>query len=31
VKVLGVEYALWSLGLFCVLGLMSLAALLRRA
>lgn len=30
VKVLGVEYALWSLGLFCVLGLMSLAALLRR-
>ena len=31
VKVLGVAYALWSLGLFCVLGLMSLAALLRRA
>ncbi|HEU0230337.1 MAG TPA: disulfide bond formation protein B [Burkholderiaceae bacterium] len=31
VRILGVEYALWSLGLFCVLGLMSLAALLRRA
>ena len=30
VKVLGVEYAIWSLILFCVLGLVSLAALLRR-
>jgi disulfide bond formation protein DsbB len=31
VKILGIEYAIWSLGLFCVLGLMSLVALLRRA
>jgi len=31
VKVLGVEYAIWSLGLFCFLGLLSVIALLRRA
>jgi protein dithiol:quinone oxidoreductase len=31
VKVLGVEYALWSLALFVVLALLSLAALFKRA
>ncbi|AOB31070.1 disulfide bond formation protein DsbB [Bordetella sp. H567] len=31
VKVLGVEYALWSLALFVILALLSLRALLRRA
>jgi disulfide bond formation protein DsbB len=30
-KVLGIEYAQWSLGLFGVLGLLSLIALMRRA
>ena len=30
VKILGVEYAIWSLGLFCLLGILSLIALARR-